>query len=175
METHVRQLLGLVTRLKRGKRLLGIDFGEKRIGLALSDVSLTIASPLETLKRGRFHDDALRFSAIVGRHDIGALVIGLPLHMGGDAGARAQATRSFAHRLGASLQLPFFLWDERLSTRAVEHVLREMGGAAKRREALTDRLAATHILQGALDCARNVRSAQGRGRRGICTFRQPGV
>ena len=157
MEAHVRQLLELVTRLERGKRLLGIDLGKGRIGLALSDVSLTIASPLETLQRGRFRDDAARFGTIVVKHDIGALVIGLPLHMEGNAGARAQAARSFAHRLGASLSLPFSLWDERLSTRAVKHVLRDMGSTSKRREALTDRLAATHILQGALDCARSMR------------------
>ena len=155
METHVRELLELVARLKCGKRLLGVDLGEKRIGLALSDISLTIASPLKTLERGRFHDDAARFGEIVGKHDIGALVIGLPLNMGGNVGARAQAARSFAHRLGKVLALPFFLWDERLSTRAAKHVLRDMGSSSKRREALVDKLAATHILQGVLDCARS--------------------
>ena len=158
MEAHVRKMLDMTTRLEYGKRLLGVDLGEKRIGLALSDVSMTIASPLGILKRGRFLEDTAHFSEIVSKHDVGALVIGLPLNMEGNAGARAQATRSFAHRLGKALSLPFFLWDERLSTRAVEHVLRDIGNSCKRREALVDKLAATHILQGALDCTQNARN-----------------
>lgn len=158
METHIRELLELMAQIRRGRRLLGVDLGKKRIGLAISDVSLTIASPLKTLERGRFQDDVARFGEIVDEHDIGALVIGLPLHMEGNVGSQAQAARSFAHRLGKALSLPFFLWDERLSTRAVEHILRDMGSSSKRRKALVDRLAATQILQGALDCARSVRN-----------------
>lgn len=154
MEKHVRDLLGLLARLNRGERLLGIDPGEKRIGLALSDVSLTIASPLETLGRRRFRENAMRLCEIVKQHGIGGFVVGMPLHMKGNAGAKAQSALSFAHRLGEAAGLPFVLWDERLSTLAVGHVLRDAGVGRRRRGELVDKLAAAHILQGALDCAR---------------------
>lgn len=156
MEIHARDLCNMLARLKRNERLLGVDLGKKRIGLALSDVLLTIASPLETLKRGRFQDDLTRFRELIAQHGIGGLVVGLPLHMEGIVGAQAQSARSFAHRLGKTTGLPFVLWDERLSTRAVELVLRDMGASSKRRRELVDKLAATHILQGALDCAQAI-------------------
>ena len=154
MEAHVRELLELIGRLERGERLLGIDPGEKNIGLALSDVSLTIASPLETLRRGKFQADVAKFEALVAEHGVGGLIIGLPLRMGGSVGSRAQAARSFANRLGRALKIPFLLWDERFSTRAVGYVLRDAGGSTKRRGELVDKLAAAHILQGVLDCAK---------------------
>ena len=154
-EANVRDLLALVGKLGRGQRLLGVDPGEKHIGLALSDVSLTIASPLKVLRRGKFAATLEGFKAVAAEHDIGALVVGLPLRMSGAVGPKAMSSRDLAHRLGRGLGLPFLLWDERYSTKAVGHVLRESAATLKRREALVDKLAAAHILQGALDCAKN--------------------
>ena len=154
-KTNIRDLLALIEKLKPGQRLLGIDPGEKNIGLALSDVSLTIASPLSVLRREKFTSTLKSFEAIVAEHDIGALVVGLPLRMSGTVGAKAMSSRDLAHRLGRGLRLPFLLWDERYSTKAVGHVLRESAATRKRREALVDKLAAAHILQGMLDCAKS--------------------
>ena len=158
-EPNVRDLLALIGKLGRGQRLLGVDPGEKQIGLALSDVSLTIASPLKVLRRGKFTATLEGFKALVAEHDVGALIVGMPLQMSGIVGSRGMSARDFAHRLGRGLKLPFLLWDERYSTKAVGHVLRESAITLKRREALVDKLAAAHILQGALDCARNVSSS----------------
>lgn len=157
-ESNVRDLLALIGKLRREQRLLGVDSGEKQIGLALSDVSLTIASPLKVLRRGKFATTLEGFKAVVIEHDIGALIVGMPLQMGGTVGPRAMSARDLAHRLGRELKLPFLLWDERYSTKAVGHVLRESSATLKRRRALIDKLAAAHILQGALDCARNASS-----------------
>lgn len=154
-EPHIRDLLALIEELRRGQRLLGVDPGEKRIGLALSDVSLTIASPLTVLRRGKFAATLEDFKAVVAEHNIGALIVGIPLQMGGTVGPKAMSSRDLAHRLGRGLVLPFLLWDERYSTKAVGHVLRESATTRKRREALVDKLAAAHILQGTLDCARS--------------------
>ena len=157
-EANVRDLLALVGKLGRKQRLLGVDPGEKHIGLALSDVSLTIASPLKVLRRGKFASTLEGFKVVVAEHDIGALIVGLPLQMSGTVGSRAMSSRDLAHRLGRGLGLSFLLWDERYSTKAVGHVLRESSATRKRREALVDKLAAAHILQGALDCAKGVSS-----------------
>ena len=154
-EPNIRDLLALIGKIGRGQRLLGVDPGEKQIGLALSDVSLTIASPLTVLRRGKLAATLESFKAVVAEHDIGALIIGLPLQMSGTVGSKAMSSRDLAHRLGRGLGLPFLLWDERYSTKAVGHVLRESAATRKRREALVDKLAAAHILQGALDCIKN--------------------
>lgn len=137
--------------LRSGLRLLGFDLGTKTIGLALSDVDHTLATPLETLPRGKFTADAERIRALVERFSVGALVFGLPLNMDGSEGPRAQATRAFARNLGRLLPLPAAFWDERLSTAAVTRSLIDQDASRARRAEVVDRMAAAYILQGALD------------------------
>ena len=138
--------------LAQERRLLGLDVGSKTIGLALSDVPLTVATPYQSLRRGKFGDDAPRLRAIVEDEGVGGLVIGLPLSMDGSEGPRCQSTRQFAANLLAVFDIPIAFWDERLSTAAVERVLiGEADMPRKRRAALVDKMAAAYILQGALD------------------------
>ena len=134
-----------------GKRLLGFDVGTKTIGLALSDTRLVIASPLETVRRGRFRDDAARLLMLVDRHGVGGLVIGLPLTLAGGDGPRTQSVRQFARNLLALRDLPAAFWDERLSTAAVEREMIAADLTRKRRGEIVDRVAAAYILQGCLD------------------------
>lgn len=135
-----------------GRRLLGFDVGEKTIGLALSDASLLVASPLETIRRRKFSIDAERVAALCAEHGVGGLVIGLPVNMDGSEGPRAQSTRQFGRNLDAKLSLAYAFWDERLSTAAVQRMLvEEADMTRKRRGELIDKLAATYILQGMLD------------------------
>ena len=132
-------------------RLLGIDLGTKTIGLALSDAGRAIASPLETLARGKFTEDAQTLEALVTRHTIGGIVVGLPLKLDGGESPRSQSTRAFAANLAKALSLPVLLWDERLSTVAVERALLEADVSRAKRAERIDKLAAAYILQGALD------------------------
>ena len=138
-------------------RLIGIDGGTTTLGLALSDVSRTIASPLETIQRSKFKADAARLLALVAEHDVCGLVLGLPTNMNGSEGPRCQATRALARNLNALAPLPILLWDERLTTAAAERMLIEADASRKRRAEVIDKLAATLILQGALDRLRNAR------------------
>lgn len=138
-------------RLGRDQRLLGLDLGTKTIGLALSDVSRTIASPMTTLPRGKFTRDADVLARIVKEQGVGGLVIGLPINMDGSEGPRAQSARAFAANIEARLALPALLWDERLSTVAVERMLIEADASRRRRDEVIDKMAASYILQGALD------------------------
>lgn len=137
--------------LPRGARLLGFDLGTKTIGLALSDVERRLATPLETIARGKFTADAGRIAKLAQRHGVGGLVFGLPVNMDGSEGPRAQATRAFARNLVRLLPLPAAFWDERLSTAAVTRMLIEADASRARRAALVDRMAAAYILQGLLD------------------------
>ncbi len=132
-------------------RLLGLDVGTKTIGLALSDLTRSVASPLETLRRTKFTRDVERLAALCAEHEICALVVGLPINMNGSEGPRAQSVRDFSKNLDARLGLPILLWDERLSTAAVTRTLLEADLSRKRRGELVDKLAAAYILQGALD------------------------
>ncbi|MGJ4855611.1 Holliday junction resolvase RuvX [Labrys sp. La1] len=132
-------------------RLFGLDLGTKTIGLALSDVMLTIASPLETIRRTKFTADAEQLLALAARHDVGGLVLGYPLNMDGSKGPRAQASESFARNLQRLSDLPVALWDERLSTVAVTRTLLEADASRRRRAEVVDKMAASFILQGALD------------------------
>jgi putative Holliday junction resolvase len=132
-------------------RLLGLDVGSKTVGLALSDVTRSIATPYETLKRTKFTADARKIAAIVAQEGVGGLVIGLPLNLDGSEGPRAQSTRAFARNLSAHIALPIAFWDERLSTAAVKRHLIEADASRKRRAEVVDRMAAAYILQGALD------------------------
>lgn len=144
-------VLAKLADLPHGGRLLGFDLGEKTIGLALSDVQRQIATPLETLKRGKFTGDALRIGAIVKQHNIVGFVFGMPFNMDGSEGPRAQATRAFARNLALRQPLPIAFWDERMSTMAVERMLIDADASRARRRELVDKLAAAYILQAALD------------------------
>jgi len=138
--------------LKRGEKLMGLDLGSKTIGLALSDTLLSIASPLETIQRTKFTKDALRIEELIRIHEVGALVMGMPLNMDGTEGPRCQSTRDFITNFQHRLDIPIALWDERLSTSAVERMLvDDVDMTRKRRGEVIDKLAATYILQGALD------------------------
>ncbi|MBU6508062.1 MAG: Holliday junction resolvase RuvX [Alphaproteobacteria bacterium] len=137
--------------LKPGARLLGLDVGTKTIGLALSDTRRVIASPLDTIRRTRFRDDAQRIVHEVEKHGVGGLVVGLPLGLDGNPTPRVQGVRQFARNLLAVVDLPLAFWDERLSTAAVERGMIEADLSRQRRSAIIDRAAAAYILQGLLD------------------------
>ena len=147
----------LKTALTPNARLLGFDLGEKTIGMALSDTMLTVATPLETLKRGKFGADAPLIEAIIAKHGVGGLVIGLPLNMDGSEGPSAQSARAFGRNFAARSQLPILFWDERLSTAAVTRTLIDADASRKRRSEVIDKMAAAYILQGVLDRLRAMR------------------
>jgi putative holliday junction resolvase len=144
--------------LARGTRLMGLDVGEKTIGLALSDTTWSIATPLETIRRGKFAVDAEKLGIIVARQGVGGLVLGLPVNMDGSEGPRAQSTRAFAHNLLRKGDLPLAFWDERLSTAAVTRGMIEADLSRARRAELVDKAAAAYILQGLLDHLRHRRA-----------------
>ncbi|MTI16367.1 Holliday junction resolvase RuvX [Rhodobacteraceae bacterium RKSG542] len=137
--------------LAEGQRIIGIDLGTKTIGLALSDIGLSIASPLETIKRKKFTLDVERLFALCNEYNVGGLVIGLPLNMDGSEGPRVQATRAFVRNLHNLNPMPITYWDERLSTAAVTRTLLEADRSRARRAELVDKMAASYILQGFLD------------------------
>jgi putative Holliday junction resolvase len=132
-------------------RLIGIDGGTKTLGLSLSDVTRTIASALETIKRTKFTADAARLLALAAEHGVTGLVLGLPRNLDGTEGPRAQATRALARNLNKLSPLPILLWDERLTTVEAERMLIDADQSRKRRSEVIDKLAATIILQSALD------------------------
>ena len=137
-------------------RLLGLDLGEKTIGIALSDTLLTVATPMQTLKRGKFSADAARIEMLIAEQGVGGLVVGLPLNMDGSDGPSAQSARAFARNFAARSPLPILLWDERLSTAAVTRALLEADASRRRRGAVVDKMAAAYILQGALERMRRM-------------------
>lgn len=137
--------------LQREARLLGLDVGTKTVGMALSDVTRSIATPYDTIRRTKFTEDVKLMSKAIDANEVGALVIGLPINLDGSEGRRAQSTRAFARNLANHLDLPMVFWDERLSTAAVERHLIEADASRKRRAEVIDRMAAAYILQGALD------------------------
>lgn len=148
-------LAEMVDTLPEGARLIGLDLGTKTIGLALSDVSLTIATPMQTLARTKFTPDVQALLAVAARMDARGLVIGYPLNLDGTRGPRAQATESFARNLARLTDLPLTLWDERMSTAAVTRTLLAADASRRRRAELVDKMAAAYILQGALDRLRS--------------------
>lgn len=137
--------------LPRGARLIGIDVGTKTLGLALSDATRSIASGLVTLRRSRLTEDLRQLLDLAEKHGVGGFVVGLPLNLDGSAGPRAQATRAFVRDLAKARPLPVLYWDERLSTAAAERTLLEADLSRRRRAQVVDKVAATLILQGALD------------------------
>lgn len=147
----VVELSALKSALQPGQRLLGLDLGEKTIGLALSDTLLTVATPLKTLKRGKFKNDAAVLGALVREHGVGGLVIGLPINMDGSDGPAAQSARAFARNVTQATDLPVALVDERLSTAAVTRTLLDADASRRRRAELVDKMAAAYMLQNALE------------------------
>ncbi len=131
--------------------LLGIDLGTKTIGVALSDLSWRIASPVTILKRKTFTVDARALFKICDQENVGGFVIGFPLNMNGTEGPRCQSTRSFSQNILTKRDLPILLWDERMSTMAVNRVLIDADMSRKKRGDVVDKLAASFILQGVLD------------------------
>ncbi len=145
--------------LPAGGRLLGLDLGKKTIGLAISDRDLRVASPIETLRRAKFTQDAAALVEVSAGRSVGGLVLGLPVNMDGSEGPRCQSVRQFARNLEqvAGLDLPVAFWDERLSTAAVERLLVQEADMSRRRRAqVVDKMAAAYILQGALDSLHHI-------------------
>lgn len=144
----------LIAALAPGQRLMGLDLGSKTIGLALGDSGHKIATPFDTIRRKKFGLDAAALAEIIAAENIGGLVMGLPLNMDGSEGPRVQATQAFLRNL-ANLPdfpaLPALLWDERLSTAAVERTLLEADTSRAKRADVIDKMAAAYILQGAID------------------------
>ena len=135
-------------------RLMGLDLGTKTIGVATSDLTRRIATPVETIARQKFTADAARLHELAARENIGLIVLGLPINMDGSEGPRAQSTRAFARNLAKLTPIPIVFWDERLSTAAVERMLIAADASRARRGEVIDKLAAAWILQAALDSLR---------------------
>ncbi len=135
-------------------RLVGLDLGAKTIGVATSDLTRQIATPVETIQRRKFTADAARLLELAARENIGLIVLGLPVNMDGSEGPRAQSTRAFARNLAKLTPIPIVFWDERLSTAAVERMLIAADASRAKREEVIDKLAAAWILQAALDSLR---------------------
>ncbi|WP_019013135.1 Holliday junction resolvase RuvX [Elioraea tepidiphila] len=151
----VASVAALRASLPKGARLIGLDPGSKTIGVALSDVTLTIASPYGALKRGKLKANAAEIAAIAAKEGAGGVVVGLPLSMDGTSGPAAQAARDWAAALASALGLPVALWDERLSSAAVNRMLiGEADLTRARRAAVVDKAAAAYMLQAALDATR---------------------
>lgn len=131
--------------------LAGLDLGTVTIGVAVSDVDRRVASPLLTIRRRKFGEDAAALLALTAERGIVGLALGLPRNMDGSEGPRAQSTRAFARNLRPLTPLPIVFWDERLSTVAAERVLLEADASRRRRAEVIDHVAAGFILQGLLD------------------------
>ena len=133
------------------RALMGLDLGDKTIGVAVSDTFGSVATPLETVRRKKFGVDAARLQALIADRNIGGLVLGLPRNMDGSEGPRCQSTRAFARNFARLWDGPVTFWDERLSTVAAEKALLEADTTRKRRAEVIDHVAAGYILQGLLD------------------------
>lgn len=140
------------------RAIAGLDLGTKTIGVAVSDGMRSVATPLETIKRRKFGLDAEALLAILTKRDIAGLVLGLPRNMDGSEGPRCQSTRAFARNFAALWDRPITFWDERLSTVAAERALLEADTTRKRRAEVIDHVAASYILQGALDRLRHIQA-----------------
>jgi putative Holliday junction resolvase len=151
MPSKVLPLVEAMAYLPARGALIGLDLGTKTIGVATSDPDRRIATTVDTIRRGRFSADAARLLALAAERNAAGFVLGLPVNMDGTEGRRAQATRAFARNLARVSELPIALWDERLSTAAVERELIAADVTRARRAKVIDQHAAAFILQGALD------------------------
>jgi putative holliday junction resolvase len=148
-------IAGFINAMPAQGPLLGLDLGSKTIGLAISDATRIIASPLETIQRVKFGKDAQALLAIAAKRGITGLIFGWPINMDGTEGPRAQSTRAFIRNLAPLSPLPVGLWDERMSTMAVTRTLLDADASRARRAELVDKMAASYILQGVLDAFGN--------------------
>ena len=154
MATSDITLRSALDSISADKRLMGLDLGSKTIGVATSDRTRTIATPIETIERKKFTADAGRLTAIAAAENIGVIVLGLPVNMDGSEGPRCQSTRAFARNFARLSPVPIVYWDERLSTAAVERMLIQADASRAKRDQVIDKLAAAWILQAALDSLR---------------------
>ncbi len=144
-------IAGFAAALPPSGAIAGLDYGEKTIGIAISDLRRRVATPATIIRRVKFTEDAARLMQIVAEREIRGLILGLPLNMDGSSGPRVQSTQAFARNLTRLTGLPIAFWDERLSTVAAERALLEADASRKRRKEVIDAVAAGYILQGALD------------------------
>ena len=143
------------SKLPKNKSILGFDYGEKRLGVAASDLLLMTASPVKIIQRQTFDRDIAEIRRLIIEREAGALVYGLPLQMNGLEGETTAAVRGFADRVASEINLPFLFWDERLSSKAVESFLiKEVDLSRAKRRQVLDASAAAYILQGVLDSLR---------------------
>lgn len=141
------------TKLKPYKALIGFDYGSKRLGVAVSDLLLMVATSYKIIYRGKWEEDIAEIKNIIREKEVGGMVLGLPLQMNGEEGDIAKEVRSFAAKLAKEIDLPILFWDERLSSSAMENFLiKEVDMSRKKRAKVLDSSAAAYILQGALDC-----------------------
>jgi putative Holliday junction resolvase len=147
MSDETNPLAGLA---EKGK-LMGLDLGTKTNGVPISDSLRMAASPIETIRRAKFTADAERLLALIAQHDVTGIIVGLPLNMDGSEGPRAQSARAFVRNLKQKTDLPIAFWDERMSTMAVTRTMIEADLSRARQAEVVDKLAASYILQGALD------------------------
>ncbi len=151
MSTLYDDMTDFAAALPPMRAVAGLDLGDKTIGVAVSDRMLSIASPLQTIRRKKFGLDAAALLAILDAREIGGIILGLPRNMDGSEGPRCQSTRAFARNLSRLTERPIGFWDERLSTVAAERALLEADTSRRKRAEVIDHVAAGVILQGALD------------------------
>ena len=153
----VGELTEIPALVPRYSALIGLDLGEKTIGVAVSDTTRMVASPLELIRKTKFTQEAGRLFSLIDGREVGAIVIGLPINMDGTEGVRCQSNRAFARNLLRLREIPIAFWDERMSTMAVNRFLIDQLDASRaKRAGLVDQMAAAWILQGALERLRSV-------------------
>ena len=154
----INDIRNLAATLEARAALFALDLGEKTIGIGVSDDSRRIASPLETIRRKKFTQDAETLLNLADEYAIGGYIIGLPVNMDGTERPRCQSVRQFAANLSEKTDLPIAFWDERMSTQAMERHLIDQDVSRRRRAEVIDKMAAQFILQGALDFLGNLGS-----------------
>ena len=147
----IEDIRDFVAVLPANRAIAGLDLGDKTIGVAISDLRRSVATPIEVIRREKFTLDAARLLALLAARGAVAIILGLPLNMDGSEGPRVQSTRAFARNLVRLTDMPVTYWDERLSTVAATRALIEADTSRKRRNEVIDQVAAGYILQGALD------------------------
>ena len=153
----VIELTEIPALIPRYSALIGLDLGEKTIGVAVSDTTRMVATPLELIRKTKFTQEANRLLSLIDGREVGAIVIGLPVNMDGTEGVRCQSNRAFARNLLRLREIPIAFWDERMSTMAVNRFLiDELDASRAKRAGLVDQMAAAWILQGALERLRSV-------------------
>lgn len=163
MSTLFEDIAEFHAALEQRKGIACLDLGTKTIGVAVSDLFWTVATPVKTIKRRKFTLDAAELLALLVEREVSGILLGLPRNMDGSEGPRCQSTRAFARNLSALTPLPIGFWDERLSTVAAERALLEADTTRKRRKEVIDHVAASYILQGALDRMRNLARTENDG------------